>query len=151
MNNRPTLQFYNHITDLGESELQRLINWSELALPDCLQNPAPEGSINLPNLNEVEISIVSDATIGNVHAEFFDDPEPTDVITFQHGEILVSYDTAKQTAEEFPHSALEELFLYVVHGLLHLNGHLDHETKLREIMHQIQNRIWSEVCGAQLQ
>ena len=129
----PNLQFYNHVAELSDVELQQLVSWAEQALPGCLENPAPEGTQNLPALGEVEISIVSDEIIGQVHDEFFNDPDPTDVITFQHGEILVSYDTAKLSAQEYLHSSLKELFLYVVHGLLHLNGHLDHETQLREV------------------
>ena len=73
-----------------------------------------------------------------------------DTITFQHGELLVSIDTAEATVSSLGHSPIEELFLYVVHGLLHLNGHLDKEEKDRIEMHRIQNRIWSSVLSLEV-
>ena len=63
------------------------------------------------------------------------------------GELLIIFDTARTIAEDLAHSTLEELFLYIVHGLLHLNGHLDKEEPDRITMHRIQNRIWSTVLG----
>ena len=51
-------------------------------------------------LEAVEISTVSDESIAHVHREFMGDPSPTDVITFHHGEIIVSLDTAQRQAAE---------------------------------------------------
>ncbi len=141
-----SIEFYCHVEEISESESDQLERWALEALPDILSNPGP-GSCDLQTLKKVEISIVTDETIAEVHQEFLQDPTPTDVITFQHGEILVSYDTAKSSASSYSHSALEELFLYVVHGLLHLNGHLDHENEEHDAMHRIQNRIWGKVLG----
>jgi probable rRNA maturation factor len=44
------------------------------------------------------------------------------VLTFQHGEILISAETARRQARTFGNSLARELRLYVVHGLLHLHG-----------------------------
>jgi probable rRNA maturation factor len=44
------------------------------------------------------------------------------VLTFQHGEIFISVETAKRNARAFGTSLLRELQLYIVHGLLHLHG-----------------------------
>ncbi|MDF1753192.1 MAG: rRNA maturation RNase YbeY [Verrucomicrobiales bacterium] len=143
----PSLEFYNHVEALSDQDCARLSQWSKLALPACLEHPGP-GSCDLPELDEIEISIVSDETIGEIHDQFMDDPSPTDVITFQHGEIMISHDTAHNTAAGMEHSTLEELFLYVVHGLLHLNGHLDAEESDRKEMHRIQDEIWCQVLTA---
>jgi probable rRNA maturation factor len=57
----------------------------------------------------------------------------TDVLSFPYpkgdvrGEILVSYEKAKQQAEEMGHSVREELVFLLVHGILHASGY-DHET-----------------------
>jgi len=140
----PSLEIFSHVEEVSPEECDQLLAWSEKALPLCLSYPG-SGSRDLPELGGVEISIVSDGVIAEVHGQFLDDPTPTDVITFQHGELLVSHDTAKSVVQGHQHSALEELFLYIVHGLLHLNGHLDHEADLMTAMHEIQDRIWGEV------
>ena len=47
---------------------------------------------------------------------------PTDVITFQHGEIYISVDAAERQREKFSGDFHQELRIYFVHGLLHLSG-----------------------------
>ncbi len=48
--------------------------------------------------------------------------EPTDVITFRHGEIFISVDAAERQREKFSGDLHRELRTYFVHGLLHLSG-----------------------------
>ena len=82
-------------------------------------------SAPLKELDSVEISIIDDKQIAKVHGEFMDDPSPTDVITFDYGEILVSAETALSNAEEMQVSLENEVLLYIIHGMLHLGGYLD--------------------------
>jgi len=93
---------------------------AEAALQSCLDAALP-GSV-LPDLEEIEITVVSDRTIGKVHGDFFDDPTATDVITFPHGEILLGAATIASNAAEYGHQPSEELALCVVHGFMHLGG-----------------------------
>ena len=79
----------------------------------------------LKELESVEISIIDDKQIAKVHGEFMDDPSPTDVITFDYGEILVSAETALSNSEELQVSLENEVLLYIIHGMLHLGGYLD--------------------------
>jgi len=145
----PSLEFFDHLEGeaaLGE-RLDALAAHARQALPACLANPAPADSGSpalLGELPRVEISIVTDEAIAAVHADFMDDPTPTDVITFHHGEILISADTARARANELGQPVLRELLLYVIHGLLHLNGHEDHDEAERRRMHEIQDRILEE-------
>lgn len=113
-----------------------------LALPHCVA-AARSGSAPLLTLTEIEASIVSDPAIAKVHADFLDDPSPTDVITFQHGEIIVSADTAARyvAASRKSGGLQRELLLYLVHGLLHLAGWDDHDPTERKAMHRLQSRI----------
>ncbi|MGJ8654259.1 MAG: rRNA maturation RNase YbeY [Opitutaceae bacterium] len=81
---------------------------------------------------ELSIVFVDDATIAQVHADFMDDPTPTDVITFpantemqSAGEIIVSVDHARSRAFELGEPFSRELSLYLVHGWLHLAGYDD--------------------------
>jgi probable rRNA maturation factor len=121
-------------------DLPWLRRFTQAALPVCLESPNGEDPV-LPTLLEVEIAIVSDPAIARVHAEFMQDPTPTDVITFEHGEILVSADTARFNAERFQTPLQAELGLYIIHGLLHLNGFVDKEPEDAALMHRVQNRI----------
>ena len=79
----------------------------------------------LKELNSIEISIIDDKQIAKVHGEFMSDPSPTDVITFDYGEILVSAETALSNSEEMQVSLENEILLYIIHGMLHLGGYLD--------------------------
>ena len=150
----PKLEFFDHCADeadLGEQasgQLNELAERARQALPACLANPAPAESGSPALLGElplVEISIITDEAIAAVHADFMDDPTPTDVITFHHGEILISADTAQARANELGQPVLRELLLYVIHGLLHLNGYEDHDEGERRQMHEIQDRILQDV------
>lgn len=120
-----------------------LVCWQRIgqqAIPLCLQvlrhKDAP-----LASLAEIEVSLIDDGTIAEVHAQFLDDPTPTDVITFHHGEILISLDTALRQAAVHGHIYEREVALYLVHGLLHLAGWNDLEPCERAEMHEHQNRI----------
>lgn len=104
-----------------------------------------DGQFALRALGEIEVAVVSDAVIARVHEDFMDVPGATDVITFEHGEIVTSAETAKAYAKQHGHSVDEELALYIVHGLLHLNGYDDLQPTARKRMHRVQDRIWRAV------
>lgn len=76
----------------------------------------------LQNLPEIDVVLVSDKRIAGIHRRFMGEVGPTDVITFQHGEIFISTETAERQAGELRTSVEHELRLYLVHGLLHLQG-----------------------------
>jgi len=140
------IAIYNHqqaIPVAGELiELFELA--AKVALPHVLQVQIPARSV-LNALNEIEISLVDDDTIADVHERFMDIPGATDVITFDHGEIHVSVETARAQAEEFSNGYEREIMLYVIHGLLHLAGHEDATEQGRAMMDDQQNRILEQV------
>ncbi len=109
-------------------------------LPELLAQPPGPDHV-LSQLPMVEIAVVDDAAIAQVHAEFLDDPTETDAITFPYGEILVSCDTAARYAAEHGFSPREELFRYMVHGLTHLHGYLDYEPADREALFAVQEPL----------
>lgn len=109
-------------------------------LPELLATPQGPDHV-LTGLDVVEISIVDDATIAEVHGEFLNDPTATDAITFPYGEILVSCDTAYAYAVAHGISPHEELFRYMVHGLTHLHGYLDYEPEDREALFAVQEPL----------
>ena len=81
-----------------------------------------------------------------VHADFLDDPTVTDVITFPHGEILVSVEMAARRAEEFGKGLRGEAFLYLIHGILHLAGLDDRSEENAAAMAKEQERIWAKLA-----
>ena len=115
----------------------------ERAIPLCVKQ-AINGS-PLVGLKQLEVSVVSEPEISEVHGRFLNDPTATDVITFDHGEIIVSADMAQEKAVGLGHSTEAELLLYVIHGLLHLGGYNDKSESEFEEMSQIQERIWEEI------
>lgn len=150
---KPHLELYNHLEEgrLSPSVADALARALEACLPAVLA--LPEGPVPvLSGLDEVEISVVDDEVIRNVHARFLNDPTVTDVITFPHGdgmgEIIVSYDTAVRQAAEFNEPVFRELFRYMVHGLLHLHGYIDTEPEERERMFSRQEPLVREFGAA---
>ena len=94
---------------------------------------------------DILVVLVSDRKISAVHQQFMGIATATDVITFQHGEIVVSVETAAKQAIEFETDLLQELRLYIAHGLLHLAGYDDHsEDGFRE-MAKVQNELVAKV------
>jgi len=98
-------------------------------------------SAPLKELNSIEISIIDDKQITKVHGEFMNDPSPTDVITFDYGEILVSAETALSNSEEMQVSLENEILLYIIHGMLHLGGYLDSSNAEFKEMKSLQEMI----------
>jgi probable rRNA maturation factor len=84
----------------------------------------------------ISITLVNDDEMQVLNREHLDHDYPTDVLSFPlsapggmlEGEIIVSSGTAIANAEEYGNRAVDELLLYVVHGMLHLVG-LDDKTE----------------------
>ena len=104
-------------------DLEYIKSKVHVAFQLCLRKS--KESAPLKELNSIEISIIDDKQIAKVHGEFMNDPSPTDVITFDYGEILVSAETALSNSEEMQVSLENEILLYIIHGMLHLGGYLD--------------------------
>jgi probable rRNA maturation factor len=110
------------------------------ALQLVLATRSPAASV-LSSLKEVAVILVSDRRIAELHQQFMNIAGPTDVITFQHGEIFISTETAAQNAQQFSTSTAAELQLYIVHGLLHLHGFDDKSAAKSRAMEREQQRI----------
>lgn len=119
-----------------------------VALEMCREY-SDDGRFALKELAEVEVTIVSDRVIADVHQRFMDIPGATDVITFEHGEIVTSAETAAAYAREYGHGVDQELGLYIIHGLLHLNGYDDLKRSDAARMHRTQQRLL-QACLARL-
>jgi probable rRNA maturation factor len=118
---------------------RELLTFAEQLVPHVLsvaRNMIPE---------EILVVLVSDRKISAIHEQFMGIAGATDVITFQHGEILISVETAARQAIEYESGLLPELRVYIAHGLLHLAGYDDHsEDGFRE-MAKLQNELVEKV------
>jgi probable rRNA maturation factor len=138
--NRMTISLHNRQRAV-RLDLPWLRRFAAIALPECAEVSA-DGRWALRGIAEVEVALVSDRVIDRVHREFMGIAGATDVITFRHGEIVISAETARARAPEFGHAAEEEIALYTVHGLLHLNGFEDAASRDAARMRKAQDRIW---------
>ena len=114
-----------------------LETFAERALPLC----ARQAGSGLTSLSQVGVVFVSDRKISELHRRFMQIAGPTDVITFQHGEIFISVETAQRQAKAHRTSLEHELRLYLVHGLLHLHGFDDLRAADQLRMSALQERI----------
>jgi probable rRNA maturation factor len=105
-------------------DLPWLRRFAPVALAECEGEGIAPGA-PLEGLEEIEVSIVSDRAIAKVHRRFMKIAGATDVITFEHGEIVISAETAARYARENGQRLEHEIGLYIIHGILHLNGHDD--------------------------
>lgn len=103
---------------------------------------------DLRNLSELFIWLISDRRMSLLHRKFLGKPGTTDVITFQHGEIFISIETARRHVHAFGNSLLDEVKLYIVHGLLHLHG-FDHQTRrAADTMERAERKVLRMCNGA---
>jgi len=116
------------------------------ALPLCLAAPGQHERA-LPDLVALEIALLSDRAIAPINRKFLGHRGPTDVITFLHGEILIGVDTAHTNGMLHGESLDREIALYVVHGLLHLNGWSDKEPAEAHRMRTLQKKILSRIIS----
>jgi probable rRNA maturation factor len=134
--------------DISVRNLQRKVpvnvvelqNFAAKAMRRCLQLHRQKET-NLRKLHEVFVWLILDRRMGMLHRKFMHQTGPTDVLTFQHGEIFISVETAKKHARAFGNSLASELRLYIVHGLLHLHGFDDRTQAGAREMERAQSKI----------
>ena len=84
---------------------------------------------------ELSILLTDDEAISRLNRDYLGRSGPTNVLSFAPGEspfigldilgdIAISYETAARQADDREVSLLDELTILLVHGLLHLLGHI---------------------------
>lgn len=92
-------------------------------------------------ITEVDVVFVTPSVSGSVHAEFFNDPSPTDVMTFMHGELIICPAVAQKQRKIEGLSLEHELLTYMIHGILHLCGRDDQSDGDFNAMRKEQTRL----------
>jgi len=112
-----------------------LLTFAEQLVPlvsNIARNTIPE---------QILVVLVSDRKISEIHRQFMGIAGATDVITFQHGEIVISVETAARQAGEYKTDLFHELRLYIAHGFLHLAGYDDHSGEGFREMAKVQKEL----------
>jgi probable rRNA maturation factor len=126
--------------------LAALQEFARRALMECLKIPRRKLS-GLASFAKLSVILVSNRRMAELHRRFLHLPGPTDVITFQHGEIFVSTETARSHARRFGNSLEHEIRLYIAHGLLHLHGFDDRDPANAAEMELAQEKLVAAVTA----
>ena len=103
-----------------------------LILKELFTGPLKNKTVILTTHRRSVLHFVSKAEISEIHGNFFNDPTPTDCITFPFreaellGEIFVCPKVAMEYSSE---NAYAETTLYIIHAILHLIGYDDIDEK----------------------
>lgn len=106
--------------------------------------------------HEASVYLIDDAEMCQMHLDHFDDPSPTDCISFPMddssevhyrvlGEVFVCPRTAITYAEQHRLDPHREITLYLVHGILHLLGYDDINEEDRLSMRAAEERHMSVI------
>jgi len=98
----------------------------------------------------INIILISDEFIRQIHEKYLNDNTPTDVISFNlsedfedyyEGEIYISVDRAQDQANIFNVSLTSELCRLISHGIFHLLGYNDETENEREKMKEREDKV----------
>jgi len=95
----------------------------------------------------IDITFVSNSRIKKLNKKYMKRNSETDVLSFSLGEkdfvgdVYISSDKAYQNAKRFGTSLKEEIFLYTIHGVLHLAGFGDKTKKEKSIIRKLEKRF----------
>lgn len=97
----------------------------------------------------LSIVLVDNSRIKELNKQYFNSDEVTDVISFPlsnnknslSGEVIVSVETAVDTAGKRNISVEGEIVLYILHGILHLLGYDDGNEGNARVMHEEESKI----------
>jgi probable rRNA maturation factor len=92
--------------------------------------------------HEISVCLVTDPRIRRLNARFHHCDAATDVLAFSLSDdpetviadIFISTDTAVSQARTYKTNPRHEMYLYVIHGLLHIAGYNDLTAKDRRVM-----------------
>jgi probable rRNA maturation factor len=113
--------------------------------------------------NDVSLNILltDNSKIKDLNRQFLNRNEATDVLAFGAkglafksrslkgfiGEIVISVEMAEHNARLFDSQKEKEIFLYVIHGILHLLGYADKTKRQIKIIQDRQSGILEAICG----
>ena len=102
---------------------------------------------------EITVCLVNNRLIKELNLNYLADYSATDVMAFDFAlkerlvaDIVISTDAAVTNARRFKTSPNYELFLYVVHGMLHVLGYDDDSEEKKKLMDRKAAAILEKIC-----
>ena len=100
-------------------------------------------------ITSLSISFIKSSELLKINREYLGHDYETDIITFNYskkkkiidGEILISFEEAKQNAKKYNVSFEKELMRLVIHGVLHLLRFDDKNAISKKIMKKEENKL----------
>ena len=101
------------------------------------------------DITSLSISFIKSSELLKINREYLGHDYETDIITFNYskkkkiidGEILISFEEAKQNAKKYNVSFGKELMRLVIHGVLHLLRFDDKNAISKKIMKKEENKL----------
>ena len=101
------------------------------------------------SISFLTISIIDSRKLKEINKKYLNHDYNTDVISFNYskknneldGEILISFEEAKNNAKKYGVKYNQELCRVIIHGLLHLLNFDDNNKKNKTIMKQMENKL----------
>ncbi len=96
----------------------------------------------LAKIGAINISFIDDGLIKKINSRFHGSNFPTDVLAFDLSsdknyllvDIYISADTAARNSITYRTDPVSEIYLYVIHGMLHIAGYDDQSPRDKRIM-----------------
>jgi rRNA maturation RNase YbeY len=142
--NRPTRQFDLTVTAFAGSQYAAFLRKHLPQARKLLRCP----------LCELSLVLVGDVRMAHLHKRYLGIDGPTDVLTFEidvrkgqvrSGEVVICVPEARRRSRREGVPIRNELLLYAIHGMLHLAGFDDRTKSGYQRMHQIEDRILSQL------
>jgi probable rRNA maturation factor len=102
---------------------------------------------------EINIIFVNDRYIRKMNTTFLKHNWATDVISFPlsenqkiEGEVYINLEQAKRQAEEYKSTLKTEIQRLVIHGILHLIGYTDNNSRGKKRMSNIEDKYLNLFC-----
>ena len=100
-------------------------------------------------ITSLSISFIKSSELLKINREYLGHDYETDIITFNYskkkkiidGEILISFEEAKQNAKKYNVNFGKELMRLVIHGVLHLLHFDDKNAIIKKIMKKEENKL----------
>ena len=90
---------------------------------------------------DLSIAIVSDIRMRALNKKYRRKDTPTDVLSFDTGDIVIAEGVARRQARDAGHSYAVELKILALHGLLHLLGYDHHDPADGGRMARLERRL----------
>lgn len=106
------------------------------------------------DVDRVAISVIGDDRMSHLHGRWKQKETTTDVVTFDLSDsreaalrvdIAICLDEAVRQADARGHEPVDELLLYIVHGLLHCCGFDDTDEASSIMMHREEDRLLRQI------